>query len=267
MKRAAATITVILATALLLFVQNQCVEAFALKNIRQQQTRRHVLRTGNATRKSVTTTRLQAKSSNLLESLLSGISNVASTKVLEKQPTYENVVIEPDYRIPILFLGAGILLDFIPYIQLTLGPFITLLGVLFFVQSFRIRFVFTDDNKFELKTVSPLTKQDSADGLQDSGENVIVGGANSWDCNTIVNYDFFPKSMMDFPFLGQPILIYFKETQTPESTWNEGPGKIANDPEKVQGGLAIPGQVHFFPAICNAQQVKEEFQKRSVQKL
>ena len=202
---------------------------------------------------------------SFLENIFSSFSSTVATKSkqITPPPKYDTVVIEPDYRIAGLFLGFGCLLDTIPYIQLTIGPFITLLGILFLVQSFRIRFVFTEDNQFELKTVQSPTSAT----LKDSGENVIVGGANIWDCNTIVNYDFFPRSMMDLPFFEQPVLIYFKETQTPASTWNEGPGKIANDPTKVANGNVIPGQVHFFPAICNAKQIEREFQKRNVQKL
>jgi Protein of unknown function (DUF3119) len=221
------------------------------------------------------TTRLNAKTAstgNFLENVLSSFSTKQAVTIPSK-PKYDAVVIDPDFRIAGLFLGLGILLDTIPYIQLTIGPFVTLLGILFLVQTFRIRFVFTDENQFELKTKSLNGNENGVDdpkaisALQDSGENVIVGGANRWDCDTIVNYDFFPKAMMDLPFFQQPILIYFKETQTPESTWNEGPGKAANNPEKIQNGSAIRGQVHFFPAICNAKQMEKEFQKRNVQKL
>ena len=33
-----------------------------------------------------------------------------------------------------------------------------------------------------------------------------------------------------------PILIYFKETQTPEENWNIGPGEQANSPEAIAKG-------------------------------
>jgi Protein of unknown function (DUF3119) len=239
----------------------------------------------STTTTTTTTTRLQAtNNNNFLENILSSITNTVmnnnNKNELQQQqkPKYENVIIEPDYRVATLFLTFGILLDTIPYIQFTLGPFITLLGLLFLIQTFRIRFVFNEQNQFELKTITPFgmnaitntgtsTSSTNELELQDSGENIIVGGANCWDCTKIVNYDFFPKSLMDAPFFGQPILIYFKETQTPDSTWNEGPGKIANDPVKIQNGIAIPGQVHFFPAICNAQQIQMEFQKRNCQKV
>ena len=178
----------------------------------------------------------------------------------EAPVVFEPVVIDPDFRVSLLFLAVGGLLDLIPYIQLTLGPFVTLLGLLFLVQTFRLRFIF-DETSFELATVQ------SADGteLGSSGENVVVGGENKWRTESIFNYDFFPEGWIDGPV--GPILVYFKEDQTPESSWNDGPGKLANDPEKVAAGIARPGQVHFFPAVANASQLREEFAKRGCKKI
>jgi Protein of unknown function (DUF3119) len=211
-------------------------------------------------------TSLRVKGGNFLENMLSSFQSVTLSQEKIEEAKYENVIIDPDFRVAALFLCLGFILDTIPYIQLTLGPIVTLLGVLFLVQTFRIRFVFDETNNFELKTVTPFTANDDISFLQQSGENVVVGGANRWDCKTIVNYDFFPRSFMDSPFFGQPILIYFKETQTPSETWNDGPGKAANDPSKIASGSAVPGQVHFFPAICNAQKIEQEFQKRNCKK-
>jgi hypothetical protein len=39
--------------------------------------------------------------------------------------------------------------------------------------------------------------------------------------------------------------VYFKETQTPHSEWDVGPGKSANSAEAVAKG-ALPGQVGLF---------------------
>jgi hypothetical protein len=175
------------------------------------------------------------------------------------KPVFEKVVIDPDFRVAALFLTSGILLDLVPYAQLTIGPIFTLLGLLFLVQTFRIRFVFDEEGAFELKTSS------SSEDLGSSGENRIVGGANRWDTETIINYDFFPKGWIDGPV--GPILVYFKETQTPSDSWDEGPGKLANDPDKIASGAAAPGQVHFFPAVCNAKQIRDEFDKRNCRKI
>lgn len=195
------------------------------------------------------------------EDLFSKAQSFGKKSVTESiaPPKYDPVTIDPDFRVAALFLGAGVLLDTIPYIQFTIGPLITLLGLLFLVQTFRIRFVFNEDNALELITVNPFTGE-----TKSSGENVVVGGANVWSTSTIVNYDFFPP--IESSPVG-PILVYFKETQTPSETWNQGPGAKANDPEKIAAGEAVAGQVHFFPAVCRSEQLRDEFIKRRVTKL
>ena len=86
------------------------------------------------------------------------------------------------------------------------------------------RFVF-DQDSFELKQVG--------DGeLDDSGENIVVGGANRWAYKSFVNWRFFPSKAF-------PILVYFKETQT-----------------------SPDGQIHFFPAIANVEQLNDQFEVR-----
>ena len=45
-----------------------------------------------------------------------------------------------------------------------------------------------------------------------------------------------------------------------------GPGQSANSAEKLAAG-AVRGQVHFFPAICDTKQMRDEFQKRNCAKL
>lgn len=68
-------------------------------------------------------------------------------------------------------------MDCIPYIQLVVGPLATVLGLLFLVQTFRIRFTF-DKDAFELK---------QGDSLKDTGDNIVVGGANRWPYESFVN--------------------------------------------------------------------------------
>jgi hypothetical protein len=164
----------------------------------------------------------------------------------------DEVFVEKDFRLSGIFLTAGLLLDQIPYIQLTLGPLITLLGVIFLVQTFRLKFA-CDSTSFYLENTS-----------QESDENLIVGGENRWAYSSFVNYDFFPKGWIDQP--QGPILVYFKETQTPSEKWSEGPGGIANSDESLAKGIT-PGQVHFFPALCNTKQLRAEWDKRGCKKV
>jgi Protein of unknown function (DUF3119) len=177
--------------------------------------------------------------------------------VEKSKPKLPDVVINPDYKLGAIFLIGGILLDLIPYIQFTLGPIVTLLGILFVVQTARIRFCF-DSEAFELRT-------DGGDGnLERPGENIVVGGENRWTYDSFVNYEFYPEGWVDQP--QGPILVYFKETQTPSENWSDGPGKSANSEEALAKG-AKPGQVHFFPALCDCQQLKAEFERRGCAKL
>jgi hypothetical protein len=175
-------------------------------------------------------------------------SSTSITTQLQASTSGDPVVIDSDFKLAAAFLSLGVLLDTIPWIQLTLGPLITALGVLFLVQTFRLKFV-CDDKGFYL------------DG---AGDNIVVGGENRWAYKAFVNYDFFPKGWEDQP--QGPILVYFKETQTPSSSWSEGPGKSANSEEALAKG-AVPGQVHFFPALCNCQQLKAEWKRRGCAKL
>lgn len=120
-------------------------------------------------------------SSNPLEELLSGIFKSGAKATTEPEPEPEpelpDVVIEPEFKLAAIFLGLGVLLDTIPYIQLVLGPLVTVLGLLFLVQTFRIRFTF-DKEAFELK---------QGDSLKDIGDNIVVGGANRWTYDSFVN--------------------------------------------------------------------------------
>lgn len=161
-------------------------------------------------------------------------------------------IIDSDFRLAGIFLAGGLLLAQLPILKFTLGPLISVLGLLFLVQTFRLNFV-CDSTAFELLNTS-----------QESGENVVVGGENRWSYNSFVNYEFFPKGWIDQP--QGPILVYFKETQTPSDKWNEGPGKSANSEEALAKG-AKPGQVHFFPALCNCKQLKSEWERRGCNKL
>lgn len=111
----------------------------------------------------------------------------------------------------------------------------------------RIRIVF-DEKNFQMMDIydQNMVVQKKSDSMKLRKKNYVVGGPNKWNYDSFVNFDFFPS-------VNFPILVYFKETQTPESKWVVGPGKY--DP--VGGGM-----VHFFPAFGNPYQIKREFEKR-----
>ncbi|CAA0814641.1 Unknown protein [Striga hermonthica] len=139
--------------------------------------------------------------------------------VFGRKTKKQTVIPDPDYRIPIVLLGiagGSLYVD-----NLAAGVPIGLLGLLLLVQTTRVRFVF-DAEALEVKV---------GDQLQDSGENVFVGGKNRWKYSTFVNWELWWPTF--------PILVYFKETQT--------------KPE---------GQIHFFPVIFNGKQLYDVLVKR-----
>ena len=91
---------------------------------------------------------------------------------------------------------------------------------------------------------------DKLDVLEERKKNYVVGGPDGWNYDSFQNYAFVPSVHL-------PILVYFKEDQTPPRKWTVGPGKY--DP--VGGGM-----IHFFPAFCNSYQLKKEFEKRNLNK-
>ncbi|ONH98322.1 hypothetical protein PRUPE_7G243000 [Prunus persica] len=137
-----------------------------------------------------------------------------------KVKSTQTVIPEPDYRIPIVLLGLSGGLAYTNNI-LPAAP-IGLLGLLLLFQTTRVRFVF-DDEALEVKV---------GEQLQNSGENVFVGGKNRWKYSTFVNWELWWPNF--------PILVYFKERQT--------------KPE---------GQVHFFPVIFNGKQLYDVMLERA----
>ena len=83
--------------------------------------------------------------------------------------------------------------------------------------------------------------------LTTTGENVVVGGENRWKYDTFVNWDFLPSESF-------PVLVYFRETQTPVANREEVPLVVDE----------LDGQVHFFPAISDAKQVRVRYAPSNV---
>ncbi|WCJ29641.1 hypothetical protein M5689_011261 [Euphorbia peplus] len=132
----------------------------------------------------------------------------------------ETVIPEPDYRIPVVLLGIAGGLAYTNNL-LPAAP-AGLLGLLLLFQTTRVRFVF-DNEALEVKV---------GEQLDDSGENVFVGGKNRWKYSTFVNWELWWPNF--------PVLVYFKERQT--------------KPE---------GQVHFFPVIFNGKQLYDVMVERA----
>jgi NIMA (never in mitosis gene a)-related kinase len=163
-------------------------------------------------------------------------------------------VVAEDYRLAAALVALSVVFFVAPQVP---AGFFGLLGVFLAFQTLRIRFVF-DDDAFEVKT-KPLDALFEDAPLTDTGENFVVGGENRWTYDSFVNWDFFPSESL-------PVLVYFKETQTPAADWDVGPGKWANSDEALARG-AVKGQVHFFPCIAKAGELKENFKANKCAKL
>jgi NIMA (never in mitosis gene a)-related kinase len=162
-------------------------------------------------------------------------------------------LVDPSYNLAIGAFGIGLAAGFLEDLRddageklLTAKPF-GLFAVLFCAfslflafQTTTLRFGF-DEDSFSLV---------SASGARLEQENVVVGGENRWRYDSFKNYDFLPSR--DFP-----ILVYFREDQTPVENREEVP--IVVD--------TLEGQVHFFPAISNTKQLEEAFLKNKCQHL
>lgn len=92
-----------------------------------------------------------------------------------------------------------------------------LLGLLLFIQTGKVRFVFDG----EAMEVFVARKSETGEDINGSRENFVVGGKNRWKYSTFTDWYFIPSKNF-------PILMYFKEKQT--------------SPE---------GQIHLFPVIMN----------------
>mmetsp|Transcript_10515 Transcript_10515/g.12942 ORF Transcript_10515/g.12942 Transcript_10515/m.12942 type:complete len:230 (-) Transcript_10515:119-808(-) len=153
-------------------------------------------------------------------------------------------LVDPSYNLAIGALGIGLAGGFLEDVRKANGdklPTAKLFGGLALVftlfaafltfQTTTLRFSFDEDS-------FSLVKSDGSS----LGENVVVGGENKWAYSSFKNWDFLPSA--DFP-----ILVYFREDQTPVANREDAP-IVVDD---------LEGQVHFFPAIANSQQLEKGF--------
>lgn len=147
-------------------------------------------------------------------------------------------VIKEDYRIGGTLLGVSALLG--PVFHLWWPQFFlhALLGTFLTIQTFRVRFRFSDKDLdvvfLPLPWEEDYGKVTDASSLStaSSGDNKLQGGGeNKWSFKSVTNWEFW--------WPGFPVLVYFKENQT--------------RPE---------GQPHFFPIIMNGKELYETMLKK-----
>ena len=192
------------------------------------------------------------KSNRIL--LSSSSSSIRMNKKLNVVNVDSITTIDPSYN---LALGsAAISLIFcnivnLPVIKNINGfnlPSKILSGASFFFGIFAVFFTFQASNlRFQYDSTSFSLVKSSGESL---GEKIVVGGENKWAYKSFVNWNFLPSEEF-------PILVYFKETQTPRNNWVEAPIVVDN----------LEGQVHYFPAIARVDQLKNNFQLNKCTKI
>jgi hypothetical protein len=175
------------------------------------------------------------------------------------QQSVPDRIIDPDYSLAAaVFLLGPLIAWYHPSYMADGSP--SLIGVfgagfhivfaaLLWVQTTRVRLVFEKDSMEFYNVKGPRCDLNKGAKLVKKPNNYVAGTENRWKYDTITNYGFFPS--LDFP-----VICYMKETETDEEKWDKW--FAAFDPYGK-------GQPHFFPGICNAKQIKEEFEKRGIQ--
>lgn len=186
------------------------------------------------------------------------------SKMVITKPPYKlkkgDVMLDPDYWLVWItaFLGPLIIWYHPSYaadgspslIGVCGGLFHMLFSTLLWVQTRRVRCVFEKD-AFEFYNLKG-NGLDLSKGarLEEKPYNYVASTPNRWKYDKITNYDFFPSESL-------PIVVYFKETQTPPEKWNRW-GAMFDTYGR--------GQPHLFPSICSVKQFKEQMEKRGVKK-
>jgi hypothetical protein len=154
-------------------------------------------------------------------------------------------LVDPSYNLAIGALGVGLVGGVLEDIKDKSGEKLitaklfggvalvfTIFSAFLAFQTTTLRFGFDDDSFY-------LVKNDES-----SFENVVVGGENKWKYSSFQNWDFLPSEKF-------PILVYFKEDQTPLENREEAPSFLLPD--------TLLGQAHFFPAISDSEMLKAGF--------
>eukprot|EP00986_Skeletonema_menzelii_P000032 scaffold5_cov144-Skeletonema_menzelii.AAC.18 len=172
----------------------------------------------------------------------------------------DEFVVDRDFSVATILMVVGIWLTCFgpsnyPEVDMIGGIFHIWFGAFIGKQTMKTRAVFTKDS-FELRTVTNKHLGLQADkGLAPKErKNYVLGTDNKWKYSSFVNWDFFPS-------VDLPILVYFKETQTPKEM------QIKGSLGARQMDRRDNGQMHFFPAYANAKQLREQFESHRCQKI
>jgi hypothetical protein len=168
-------------------------------------------------------------------------------------------VVDRDYTVSFTLIAVGLWLTLFgpsdTNIDLIGGAFHLWFGAFIGMQTMRTRAVFTKDS-FELKSTANkyLGVYPDVGLIPKQRKNYVLGTANKWKYDSFVNWDFFPSIQL-------PILVYFKETQTPKELQKKGSLGLKQMDRRDNG------QMHWFPAYANVRQLREQFEARGCKKI
>lgn len=168
-------------------------------------------------------------------------------------------VVDRDYTVALTLILVGIWLTMFGPSDTSIdtlgGMFHLLFGAFIGMQTMRTRAVFTKDS-FELKSTANKYLGVAPDKglIPKQRKNYVLGTENKWRYDSFVNWDFFPSIHL-------PILVYFKETQTPKDMQKKGSLGLKQMDRRDNG------QMHWFPAYANVKQLREQFEARGCSKI
>jgi len=169
-------------------------------------------------------------------------------------------IIDPDYTLALgTFMLGPLIAWYHPSYMADGSPsligifgagFHVVFAALLWIQTTRVRLVFEKDSMEFYNVKGKACDLEQGAKLVKKPSNYVAGTANRWDYDDIINYGFFPS--LEFP-----VICYMKETATDEYKWNRWFAAFDSYGR---------GQPHFFPGICNARQIKEEYEKRGIKR-
>ncbi|KAL7512639.1 hypothetical protein ACHAXN_012699 [Cyclotella atomus] len=176
-----------------------------------------------------------------------------------KGVTSGEYVVDRDYTVALTLIVVGLWLSlFGPSdtpVDMLGGIFHLWFGSFIGMQTMKTRAVFTKDS-FELKSTANkyLGVYPDKGLIPKQRKNYVLGTNNKWRYDSFVNWDFFPSIHL-------PILVYFKETQTPLEMQKKGSLGLKQMDRRENG------QMHWFPAYANVRQLREQFEARGCKKI
>lgn len=123
-----------------------------------------------------------------------------------------------------------------------------ILGYYVLKQTDRVRCVF-DKSSFEFKNIK------GNELVRKPNKNYVKGTINKWNCATTVDFGYFPSK-------SYPLVVWFKETETPSNTW----GDYGLWGQWLQNPSPTAPAIHFFPGFIDIDTWEKEMLARGAKR-